>query len=577
MPKASIFPQWVLSYPKGEHESPRNVPSPIEEKRRPPKTRRQKLPLIGALPHYSGPYEVGVIELEIPVAKPRTFGHLSRHKIPLLVLETVLFTIYYPAKRRPSGTIHEKDRATRPRWLGQPQSLYSRGYGRFACLPAWPTMGLFLVTTWNTRLKAHEGAELAGHWPPEEDRREEARITKSLAGAPPPGHPEKPVFPLLIFSHGLGGSRLAYSAICGEFASHGFVVCALEHRDGSGARSIVNHPITQRVGKHAHLKEYGTYHLVDFIFPLKDKHDTNPGHELDDELRTAQLEMRLDEVEEAYALMVQIAAGDGLELAKKSCRRKGALCSSPIPPESIDWQEWDGRFNVTDVTLAGHSFGAATVVETLRRSNRFDYFTQAIVYDLWGMPLHKIDSVLEHSIRVPMLCVCSEAFMYWPNNFDVTEKVCEEVIQGGQSCWLVTVRGTVHISTSDFCLLYPYLATFLMKTTMGAVRAIDVTIDCSLEFLSNVMRKELPFTRYLNPRKLLNLALVQDIPSEHAPSQRWMAIRLRVSHEVSKRMVGRGKLWKRMKMVGQEEIWVHLKPDEARRALKDNATLGVLE
>ena len=155
MPKASIFPDWVLSCPKGEHESPRNVPKPTfeDEKRRPPKTRRQKLPLIGALPHYSGPYEVGIIELEIPVTKPRSFGHLSRHKIPLLVLETVLFTIYYPAKSRPADTTPEKDRVARPNWLGRPQSLFSRGYARFGCLPSWPTMGLFLFTTWNTKSK----------------------------------------------------------------------------------------------------------------------------------------------------------------------------------------------------------------------------------------------------------------------------------------------------------------------------------------------------------------------------------------------------------------------------------------
>lgn len=277
---------------KGQSSHPDDIPSSKAPRSRPPVGFREKI-LHTALPPYSGPYSVGFMDLEIPAREPRTFSDIKRDHKHLLSFETVLFSIFYPSGfgsghgNSPDG-LKKWSRAT---WMSRPRAETIKGYAEFYGLPRFISTGWFGTTAMFTKLPAFRNAKLAEHWPSEQNSREGGYNVKNKAGKPPPGEDDLPVFPLLIFSHGLGGTRTTYSSVCGEFASYGFIVISMEHRDGSGPRTFVNLPGGRRQAPHdtspnSHVNESSKkaqregYEKVDYVFPQGNSQDTMPGNKV---------------------------------------------------------------------------------------------------------------------------------------------------------------------------------------------------------------------------------------------------------------------------------------------------------
>lgn len=257
---------------------------------------------------------------------------------------------------------------------------------------------------------------------------------------------------------------------------------------------------------------------------------------VDGKLRGAQIEMRLAEIEEAYKAMKMIHDGKGAVIASKNLRRKGNIGSSSKGLDGVDWDSWRDRFHLKEVTMLGHSFGAATTVEVLRHQDRFQFIGQGIIYDIWGGAIQPPEEKPEHRIKTPLLGINSEAFMYWPFNMESVLKICEEVKEHDQLCWLMTVRGSVHISQSDFSILYPKVSSLFLKMTVNPQRAIDLNINASLEFLKLVMPSRISAMNRGTNEHLLEVSKLDKLPEEHKPNDKWTAMRLRIPHEMTLRL-----------------------------------------
>lgn len=550
----------------GKDSRPRPAPPP-------PRIIRERV--FHSLPAYSGPYSVGTMEIELPVREPRTFSGIKREKVHALRMDTVLFSVFYPCDTSKfAKTGNKPSRAT---WLPRPRTQTSRGYAKFLSIPHLPVTGYIAATTMFTKIPAFRNAKLAGCRPGQHLSNNEENLDKGTSGG---DVDDKPQFAVIMFSHGLGGSRMCYSSVCGELASNGFIVVALEHRDGSGARSYVNIPPSGDLaeGKVLDNTKAKKSYVVDYIFPKDNAQDTSPNNQrgVDHDLRDAQIEMRMAEIMEAYYAMELINSGQGELVLKNNLRKEGNCGSSSKGLDNIDWPDWVGRLRLDKVTAMGHSFGGATTVQITREDERFPWVGQGILLDAWGPAIPKTQDN-KGRIGKPLLAIGSEAFMHWPENFDAVFDICQQTRDTGVPCWMLTVKGSTHLSQTDFAVLYYRWMSYLAKNVIHSRRAVLITVNSSLEFLKNVLPKDHTFgNSWVDEGILHTESLTTDeLPKDHKPSEKWTAARLRIPNEFRLRI----KSWSRRTpkehvpkdasgkpLAGVithrlgDEVWMHMSP-----------------
>ena len=306
----------------------------------------------------------------------------------------------------------------------------------------------------------------------------------------------------MLFSHGLGGSRNAYSQIAGSMASHGMVVIAPDHRDGSAPVSFTRSP-------DGSFCEIGEYRRV----PFRVGQDVEVA-------RNEQLRVRLWELVLIHEALLKIDRQEFLtnmvSLVQEKNSQPGdiAMFGSSLDihtPGSIIW--------------SGHSFGALTVLQFVKSvfyhrdmpslppsqslySSTENSSIEAqitpssplILFDLWSLPLRTEATEWLRMRPLPcytisdravsnVLSIVSDAFQKWHANLALLREAVfpeytigkEKAAQKPQPHAFYHLT-SAHMGQSDFGVLSPKLSQKVFKCD-DPVRAMHMNILAALEML----------------------------------------------------------------------------------------------
>ncbi|EPQ31668.1 uncharacterized protein PFL1_01001 [Pseudozyma flocculosa PF-1] len=368
-------------------------------------------------PRASSPYGVSTLTLEVPLDTPI---HSPQYTDingggAVLSTSTVLLTLYYPCDVPPSTTSSSTSKAGHdsPSWLEPPKLRSITGLLKYAGVPKFLAPAIVLPA-WGV---VGQRLPCLAHQPLYRQEKDRTRTTT------------------IVLSHGLGGTRTTYSTLCIGLAARGNIVAAIEHRDGTAACTTTLHPSGSADRDGAASRGLWSWFsggggsaptstAKTYVRPDEVAEKPDPMV-----FRRAQLEHRQAEVAAALQVLRRIDAGDGLAVAHSSTR-------SPTQPLLDAIATFAHRLDLDRPWIAGHSFGAATALEVVRRDDC--PFSRALLMDPWVEPI-ELDSLKARPVRRPVYTINSEHFTCWKGHMaDVVEIMKGARAATGQG-WLCTL------------------------------------------------------------------------------------------------------------------------------------------
>ncbi|KAJ3065584.1 Platelet-activating factor acetylhydrolase [Podochytrium sp. JEL0797] len=248
--------------------------------------------------------------------------------------------------------------------------------------------------------------------------------------------------PVIIFSHGLAGTQTMYAQLVSTLAARGFLVLAVEHRDGSACASARNA----------------------YTDPIPYKRPPPEGPEAV-QFRVNQLSQRVQEVNESFRLLESLNKGESIQ---------NLVENTALP-------DLTGRLDLENCVLMGHSFGGATVLCALQEEGH--RFSCGIALDPW---MYGVRS--PQPISTPLLSIQSHHF-HWTSNLKSLRTLWDAPTASPLNQFAV-VKNTQHNAISDFSMLFPQSIRWMLDGGHVASDELLATYDClEMQFLKKVLPK----------------------------------------------------------------------------------------
>ncbi|PSR73510.1 hypothetical protein PHLCEN_2v10651 [Hermanssonia centrifuga] len=268
--------------------------------------------------------------------------------------------------------------------------------------------------------------------------------SKDAPLATPPHTMANGKWPLMIFSHGVGCSRLMYSAFCGEMASRGYVVAVLEHRDGTSPSSTI-------------AAADGTTTTLDWIdWPELEEQPPD-----DTILRHEQIKLRVAEVEATVDLMRRLSRGE-------------PVTRDSIDSPDFDWERWK-YMDASRPVMAGHSLGGSAALAASSTSD-ID-FRSVVVFDPAVQRLEPWKSPLPH----PLLVINSSEFTLGREYAIFSTQITRTVTN---SLLVLSIGGATHPSFSDVFLILPAAICRMTGLKASPAEVISKAVKATEEWLA---------------------------------------------------------------------------------------------